>query len=247
MPACAIATPRQTDPSPQQESIVITQPFSLKPPSLKPLSLKPLSLKPFFLAALLGAAAAGTTANAAITVYTSQSSFLAAVSSAGTDSFNDLTVDSLGDSLNRTAGAYSYTASAATGLYGAGVTGDTWLSTNSRFDPIVFSGFTPGVSAFGGNFFASDIGGNYVASGTLLLTASDGTTLNTTLNGATQGSFLGFISDTGLNTVMIEASPDGAYWPTANNVVLAVPEPATYGMFMAGLGLFGFAARRRRG
>lgn len=216
---------------------MITKPFSLKPPSLKPLCL----------AALLCAAAAGTTANAAITVYTSQSSFLAAVSSAGTDSFNDLTVDPLGDSIARTAGAYSYTASAAGGLYGAGAAGDYWLSTNMRADPIVFSGFTPGVSAFGGNFFGSDIAGDYVASGTLLLTASDGTTLNYTLNGATQSSFLGFISDTGLNTVTIEASPDGAYWPTANNVVLAVPEPATYGMFAAGLGLLGMWGRRRRG
>ena len=111
----------------------------------------------------------------------------------------------------------------------------------------MFSGFTSGVHAFGGNFFASDISGAYVANGTLLLTASDGTTLNYKLGGATQGSFLGFISDTGLNTVTIEASSDGAYWPTANNVVLAVPEPATYGMFAAGLGLLSMWGRRRRG
>jgi hypothetical protein len=39
----------------------------------------------------------------------------------------------------------------------------------------------------------------------------------------------------------------GAYWPTANNVVLAVPEPSTYGMMLAGITLLGVAARRRRG
>ena len=211
------------------------------------MSIKHLSLKPLVLAAGLCAAAAATHANAAITVYTSQSAFLAAVSSYGTDTFDDLTVDSLGDSINRTAGAYSYTASAANGLYGAGGPGDYWLSTNARTDPIVFSNFSSGVTAFGGNFFGSDIAGGYVANGTLTLTASDGTALTYTLNNATQTSFLGFIADTGLNTVTVEAPGLGTYWPTANNVVLAVPEPATYGMFMAGLGLLGFEARRRRG
>lgn len=34
-------------------------------------------------------------------------------------------------------------------------------------------------------------------------------------------------------------------WAVRNGDVVAVPEPATYAMLLAGLGLVGFAARRR--
>ena len=205
--------------------------------------LKPL--KPLVLAALLCAAAGS---QAAITVYTSQADFLAATSAPGYDSYDDLTVDLLGDTLDRTAGGYGYQAYSFGGLYGAGTGTDHWLSTNVRTDPIEFRNFSSGVSAFGGNFFASDIAGEYVASGNLVLTASDGSTLTYALNNATQGSFVGFVSDAALSSVTL-ATDGGLYWPTANDVVLAaaVPEPATYGMLLAGLGFVGAIARRRRG
>jgi len=202
-----------------------------------------IKLKPLCLAALLCASAA---AHADITVYTSQSDFLAAVSSTGTDTYDDLMVGPYGNSLLRTAGAYSYTVSSPNGIWGAGGPADYWLSNNLRTDPITFSSFSAGVSGFGGFFFASDVSGAYVPNGDMLLTAADGTTLTYTLTGATRNSFLGFVSDSGLTSVTLLSSPDGTYWPTANNVVLAaVPEPATYGMFLAGLGFLGAMARRR--
>jgi len=203
------------------------------------------TLKPLFLAALLCAAASS---QAAITVYTSQSAFLGAVANPGYDSFDDLELDLYDDVLNRTAGAYGYQAAATGGLYGAGSAADGWLSTNLRLSPIVFQNFTGGVSSFGGNFFASDVGGQYVAGGNLVLTAADGTSLTYALNNATQASFVGFVSDAALTSVTF-ATDGGLYWSTANNVVLAaaVPEPATWGMLLAGLGIAGTAARRRRG
>ena len=201
------------------------------------------SLKPLCLAALLCAAAG---AQAAITVYTSESAFLAAVSAPGTDTFDDLTVAPYGDTVYRTAGAYSYQAYSATGIWGAGGPTDFWLSNNTRYNPIVFSQFSSGVSAFGGNFFASDIAGQFVPDGTMVLTAVDGGTLTYDLTGATTGSFVGFVSTAPLSSVTL-GTDGGEYWPTANNVVLAVPEPATYGMMLAGMTLLGVAARRRRG
>jgi len=194
------------------------------------------SLKPLCLAALLCAAAG---AQAGITV------FLAAVSAPGTDTFDDLTIAPYGDTVNRTAGAYSYQAYSATGIWGAGGPTDFWLSNNLRYNPIVFSNFSSGVTAFGGNFFASDIAGQFV-DGTVVLTAVDGGTLTYDLSDATPSSFLGFVSTSPLNSVTL-GTDGGAYWPTANNVVLAVPEPATYGMMLAGITLLGAAARRRRG
>jgi hypothetical protein len=192
--------------------------------------------------ALLFAAAA---AQADITVYTSQADFLAAVSAPGVDTFDDLTLDPYGDLLHRTAGAYSYDAYSATGLYGAGGTGgDYWLSNNQRLNPIVFSNFSSGVRAFGGNFFASDIFGQYTL-GDVVLTAIDGSALTYSLSDAGTTDFLGFVSTAPLAGVTLNSS--GVYWPTANNVVLAVPEPATYGMLLAGLGFVGLMSRRRRG
>jgi len=200
------------------------------------------SLKPLCLAAMLCAAAG---AQAAITVYTSEAAFLGAVSAPGVDTFDDLTVASYGDLIHRTAGAYGYQAYSSTGIWGAGGPSDFWLSNNLRYNPIVFSNFSGGVSAFGGNFFASDVAGQFVPNGTLVLTAVDGGTLTYDLYGATTSSFVGFVSTSPLSAVSL-GTDGGSYWPTANNVVLAVPEPATYGMLLAGVTLLGIAARRRR-
>ena len=206
--------------------------FTFKSPLVKALSL----------AALLCAAASS---QAAITIYTNQADFLAAVSAPGYDSYDDLTVDPYGTTLDRTAGAYAYQAYAAGGLWGAGTGSDHWLSTNQSQDAIVFQNFGSGVTAFGGNFFGSDNIGAYLPNANLVLSAADGSTVSYALNGATQANFLGFVSDTALSSVTL-STDGGAYWPTANNVVLAVPEPASYGMMLAGLGCVGMIARRRR-
>lgn len=201
----------------------------------------PPSLKTLCLAVLLCATGA---ARADIHVYTNATDFMAAVSAPGIDTYDDLRVQQYGDTLLRNAGSYDYRAYSYGALWGAGGPGDYWLSNNTQADTIVFSDFSGGVSAFGGQFFASDIAGQFLPSGSLTLTASDGDTLSYTLDGATATSFLGFVSTSALESVTLQAN--GSYWPTANNVVLAVPEPATYGMLLAGLGVFGLAARRRR-
>lgn len=201
------------------------------------------TMKPLCLAAAL--LCAGSGAQAAITVYTSQAAFLSAVSAPGYDTFDDLRVVPYATTLDRTAGTYGYQAYSPDGLWGAGGTGgDYWLSNENAYTPIVFQNFTGGVNAFGGNFFTSNISGQYVI-GNLVLAAADGSTLDYALNGTTTSTFLGFVSDTALTSVTV-AGDGGLYWPTANNVVLAVPEPATYGMLLAGVGLLGVAARRRR-
>jgi hypothetical protein len=204
-----------------------------------------LSLTKFCAAAALLCAAAA--AQADITVYTSYADFLAAVQSPGTDTYNDLSVTLYGETLNRNAGMYTYDVSSTGGLYGAGGTGgDFWLSNNNSGNAIVFSNFSNGASAFGGNFFASDVLGQYTT-GNVILTAVDGGTATYTLNGAATTDFLGFVSTAPLTSVTLATDGTTGIWGTANNVVLAVPEPATYGMLLAGLGLMGAFSRRRRG
>jgi hypothetical protein len=198
-------------------------------------------LKPVCAAAMLCAAAA----HAEITVYTSQAAFLAAVKAPGVDTFNDLVGPQPGsDLLNRTAGGYTYDVYSADGLFGAdGGPGDSWLSNNNNSHPIVFSNFSGGVRAFGGNFFTIDVMGGYTL-GNVVLTAVDGGVLTYDLNGAATTDFLGFVSSTPLTAMSLTPGFDPGWYATANNVVLAVPEPATYGMLLAGLGFVGVRSRR---
>jgi hypothetical protein len=209
----------------------------------------PLSLKTLSLAALLCTAAV---AHADITVYTDRASFLAAVGLPGTDTFDDLAVQPYASPLTRTAGAYGYLASAgpATGFFPAGSGTDIWLSPETETDAITFSSFASGVRGFGGNFFGSDVNGAFSPGRTLALAATDGTTTRTvTLENTTTTTFLGFVSSDPLLAVALTAATTAAdpYWASANDVTLAVPEPASLGMLVAGLGLVGFAARRRAG
>jgi len=202
--------------------------------------------RPIQAIALAAALCAGSCAHAAITVYTSQTDFVNNVAAPGYDTYDDLRVQPYPDTLDRHAGSHAYQAYSGGGLWGAGGSGgDYWLSNNFAHNPIVFSGFGGSVQAFGGYFFPSDVMGAYT-NGNVMLTAVDGTVLTYNLDDAMTGSFLGFVSDTPLSSVML-GTDGGTYWPTANNVVLAVPEPAASGMLLAGMGLLGAVAHRRRG
>ena len=151
--------------------------------------------------------------------------------------------------LQRTAGAYGYTASTSEeGFFPAGTSSDVWLSTTLETAPITFSDFSSGVRAFGGNFFGSDVDGAFLPGVALVLSATDGATTSTVnLDNTTSATFLGFISPNPLASVTmhIGAASPTLFYGTVNDVVLAVPEPVTWGMLLTGIGLIGFAARRR--
>ena len=179
-------------------------------------------------------------ARAALTVYTTQATFLAAVQAPGVDTFSDLSVSEVTPGpLARSAGPYSYTASAPDGLFGAGLSSDPWLSSNTFSDAITLTGFGANVRGAGAVFFGSDVDGAFKA-GTLTVVATDslGATANRTFVGGLTG-FMGFTTTGTLVSVVVTAvqSNDEFLWPTLDNLTVAtvVPEPSPIVLLLAGL------------
>lgn len=190
-------------------------------------------------------------AHADITVFTDRTAFLNAVPHSATDSFDDLTMSETAGPMNRKMGLYSYEASVGpseSSFYPAGSGSDIWLTGTMSSDTVTFGSFSPGIVGFGGNFFGTDSFGAFMPGRTVVLTALAGGESETfTLTDASMDSFVGFLSDTPLTSVSFRnMESDGAvYWAGANDVVLAVPEPATWSMLIGGLGVAAFAHRRR--
>ena len=201
--------------------------------------------------------AAPTAAHAQFTVHTSLASFLAAVGANGTDTYTGFSiVGSTPSPINRSAGAYNYTASATTSsFFGAGTTANPWLSTNTATDAITFSAFSSTVRGIGGNFFGSNIAGAFLAGDiTLTATNASGSMVQTLINASTS-TFLGFVSSSAITSLVVSSvQPTGAFlWPTVDNLILAearpgsvVPEPSTYALLGTGLLFIGGISRRRR-
>lgn len=195
--------------------------------------------------------AAGT-AQADIAIYDSQSTYLGAVGVTGVDTFDDLITDEFAAPLQRTAGAFAYTATitGGTGFGGSDDDTDMWLTTGSVDDAITFGNFGTGAAGAGGFFFGSDRFGFSQAIGHITVSATDstGATVTQVIDAPGPDSFVGFVSTTYLTSLSVSIGGTADGWPAVDDlhVSAAVPEPATCGMLLAGLGLLGCAARRRQ-
>lgn len=219
-----------------------------------------MSPKIFAAPAALAALVAMNGAQAAITIYTSQASFLSAVgATVGVDTYDDLDfTQPLGTPILRTAGSFSYSASAGplSNFFPAGdVASDVWLATNDRTDTITFNGFSAGAAAVGGFFFRSNVNGLSTATAaTINIRATDslGAVVTQAQVNPANTSFVGFVSNGNISSLQVfvgtQATGTNGVWPTVNNltVAAAVPEPESYALMLAGLSLVGWLARRRQ-
>lgn len=204
--------------------------------------------------ALAAALTAAGAAQASIQVFEDETSFLAALSSFGTDTFDDLIPGAATDGpLTRTAGTVGYTVTASPNsptFYGAGTEADPWLSTNNAQDFVTFSGFSLPVLAIGAFVSGSDIAGLPLAGGfsAVRVTTADGTAVEFERRAGVD-NYWGFLSDSPIVSFEVKTfygRRSDPVWPTIDDLtVAAVPEPGTYAMLLAGLGVLGFVARRR--
>ena len=192
--------------------------------------------------------------HAAITVLTSEATFLAAVSAPGVDTFTGFSTTAVTASpITRSAGPYLYSASSPSGFFGAGTAANPALSTASDTDVITFFNLSSAASAIGGVFFGSDLQGSFVAA-TVVLTATDtlGAIVTRTLV-ATPTSFIGFVSNAAIATLVVSTSTPGDFvFPAVDNLTLAaarvtpIPESQTWSLVLAGLAALGFCVRRKQ-
>jgi hypothetical protein len=197
---------------------------------------------------------ASSGSRADITVFTSEASFLAAVSAPGVDTFTGFPTTAVTASpITRAAGPYTYNASSGSGFFGAGSAADPALSTNSDLDAITFFNLSGGASAIGGTFFGSDLQGGFVASAVVLTATDTLGAISTRTFIATPTSFMGFVSTGAIATLVYSTSMPGNFvFAAVDDLVIAaapvtqIPEPETWALLLGGLAALGSCARSRR-
>jgi hypothetical protein len=221
-------------------------------------------LRRFLMATALGLLAAGLSgrAEAGITIYLDRAAFLAAIRPGPfLEDFQGLPEGALASPQAFSGSGFGFQASAPSGLFVNDYGGDKVLAVANDTESVTIaslSGPTP-VTALGGYFFV-DFGelGPINPDASMSVRASDGSDTATQALAAptTPTTFVGFVSDgpalTSLSFVWtgglhagFVATNDfivGAVAPTA-----VVPEPSTLALATpGGLGLLGYARRRRR-
>jgi len=208
---------------------------------------------------LLAAAAVLCTAGAAQATITFVNSVAdPAFANRSTDTFSDLTINTnLGTvSLVRTTGTLPYVLSTTvdnlieSSLYTVPVAGTRAVSTGFNTDALLFNLLPSTITAFGGNFFATNVLGEFAGNTGLTITVTDvaGLSFTQAVTPANAAAFSGFVSTIPLRFASVRiTTPNTNVWATVDNVALvAVPEPGTWSLFLAGGALaLRLGARRR--
>jgi hypothetical protein len=140
-------------------------------------------------------------------------------------------------------GGYSYTLSAAGGLYSNG----DFIGTNNANQALTINFTGAAVTAIGGNFYATNIN-DVFQSVAMTIMLSDGT--STTFTPNNPNTFRGVTTNVAITSLVLSAAGANTFagldnfFVGASATAAAVPEPTTLAMLALGLGGI-FAARRR--
>ena len=204
------------------------------------------AMKLLCLAALLGSSAA---AQATISIYTTQASYLAAVSAPAVDSFDtlDTALGFLSSPATRSAGPYSYKATVSGSFYILPHSPtDVWLSEFTAGAVVTLNTFSSTVRGVGGYFFNVDGNDAVLPTRSLSIAATDGggTTI-TVFTNTSDSKFIGFVSNGPITSIALSVVGATANtYITMNDITLgavaAVPEPTAALLMLLGLaGLLG--------
>lgn len=189
---------------------------------------------------------AAAPASAATTIYTSQTSFLAALQGITVENFNDNTlIPGL---------TYSSSEGVANDPSWPGVFHDFVLGSN--YPPVLAKtttfNFATAINGFGGNFDFTENGPGEGISFTL----TPGGQVSQEIPSTLTGQFWGFISDTAFSSVLLQVGSQGGYGETYTldnltvgtlaEAVGVAPEPASWAMLLSGFGIVGMILRRAR-
>ena len=193
----------------------------------------------------IGAFGLAAVASGAAVTYTNEADFLNQLAPGYyLENFDAFTFGSYTDAtLDLAQGPWAYTIGAAGDGTNTLYSGDSNMSTNSAGDALTVNFTGQDVYAVGGFFFPGDIGGFFLA-GPMEITLSDGTFY--TFDAVSDTDFVGFISDTPILSMTIEAPDvnDIFAWPTMDHFYVGeqIPAPGV----LALLGVAGLVGGRRR-
>jgi hypothetical protein len=192
---------------------------------------------------------------ASFTVFTDRAAFLAAAGAVTVETFDspdETTIPFLNQTID--VGAFTitdsrsdrtpgYSAIGTRPIGGQTVNGTRFVETfgyDVGLDGKAVLAFDAPLRAFGANFVSG-------ATNRVQLKIAGESFIKETL---TPGSFFGVIGDTAFSSIVITAPPQSGAVIGFDNVTfstaaIAVPEPASWAMMIAGFGLAGAAARRR--
>jgi hypothetical protein len=191
-------------------------------------------------------------ASASVTEYTSITAFNAAVSGATTYNFEGIAPSFSNIVVTPTIGGVTFTADAypgnipfvidASGTAFYGVSFFSGQSTTPSTSPSNVVATLAGATAIGFTYGSYT---NSTAPFTVTLSTGDMFSLVTPAVYGVGSGFVGFTSSSPITSVVF-AEPGGYAFDVASFTVASVPEPETWAMLLAGLGLVGFRLRGGR-